>query len=80
MSTGYSVEDPAEPLQYEIPCKVAWMPAEISWARITVIQHVFLCGFLQKLLRISIPFDFKNFFMASQSSVKLKVLIAGDQL
>lgn len=43
---GYSVEDPTEPLQYEIPCNVTWIPAGISWAGIAVIQHVFLCGFL----------------------------------
>lgn len=47
---GDSVEDPAEPLQYEIPCNVTWIPAGISWAGITVIQHVFqhvfFCGFL----------------------------------
>lgn len=64
------MEDPAEPLQYEIPCHVTWIPAEISWAGITVIQHVFLCGFLSKLLRSGIHFDFKNFFVASKNSVK----------
>lgn len=40
------VEDPAESLQYEILQNVTWIPAEISWTGITVIQDVFLCGLL----------------------------------